>query len=61
MTPYRIDLHDATGCVSETRTDHFAQDDDAIDHAGGLEHPHEINIWQDDRHVARFLPIVRRL
>ncbi len=31
-----------------------AHDDEAIDRAGELEHPLEIDIWQQDRHVARF-------
>lgn len=58
MAPYRIELHDEAGRVCEVHADLFAHDDDAIDHAGGLAHPHEINVWQGKRHVARFPPVV---
>ncbi len=58
MAPYRIELHDEAGRVCEIRTDLFANDDDAIDHAGGLAHPQEINVWQGDRHVAQFPPVI---
>jgi hypothetical protein len=58
MAPYRIDLHDETGRVCEVHADLFAHDDHAIDHAGSLAHPHEINVWQGKRHVARFPPVV---
>ena len=57
MAPYRIELHDEAGRICEVKTQHFVHDDDAIDHAGGLDHPHEINLWQDHRHVARIPPI----
>lgn len=57
MAPYRIELHDEDGRVHKIEIEHFDEDDDAIDHAGSLGHPHEINVWQDQRHVARFPPV----
>jgi hypothetical protein len=33
-----------------------AHDDAAIDHAGALDHPHEIEVWQGERRVTRFPP-----
>jgi hypothetical protein len=32
----------------------FEHDDAAIDHAGGLDHPHEMTVWDGERLVARF-------
>jgi hypothetical protein len=54
MAPYTIDLHDAEGAIRETRSQMFAHDDDAIDHAGRIEHPHEMRVWQGERLVAHF-------
>jgi hypothetical protein len=56
MAPYAIDLHDEGGAVRETRSDWFADDDAAIDHAGHIGHPHEIKVWQGERLVAHFPP-----
>lgn len=56
MAPYRITLLDREGSeVAEHRLE-FNDDDAAIDHAGGIAHPHAIDLWQGDRHVARFPP-----
>jgi hypothetical protein len=60
MAPYTIDLHDEDGALCEVRSQVFAHDDDAIDHAGGIDHPHEIKVWQGERLVADF-PSVRSL
>ena len=61
MAPYRIIFHDEDGePVAESVAEH-AHDDAAIDHAGSLGHPHEINVWQQERHVARFPPVARGL
>jgi len=57
MAPYRIELHDETGAVRQVHTDLSHDDDAAIDHAGRFAHPHEINVWQEQRHVARFPPV----
>ena len=59
MAPYRIELRDEYGDVHDERTVLFPHDDAAIDHAGQLHHRHEINVWQEDRHVARFPPAPR--
>lgn len=59
MAPYRIDLHDENGIVREEHTQLFARDDDAIDEAGRMAHPHEIKVWQGERLVAHFPSIQR--
>lgn len=56
MALYRIELHDKSGGVREIRAQAFAHDDDAIDCAGAIAHPYEIEVWQDNRCVARFPP-----
>jgi hypothetical protein len=57
LSPYRIELHDERGDVGEIVAEFFADDDAAIDHAGRLAHRYEINVWQEDRRVARFPPL----
>jgi len=57
MAPYTIDLHDADGSRREARTHTFAHDDEAIDHAGAIDHPHEIKVWRGERLVAHFPPV----
>jgi len=59
MAPYVIELHDADGAILETRTRRFEKDDDAIDHAGRIGHPHEMRVWQGERLVAKFPPVGR--
>ena len=56
MTPYTFDLHEPHGGLHGRLVHHFATDDDAIDHAGTLDHVHEIKVWQGERLVARFPP-----
>ena len=59
MAPYNFDLYDEDGNLREVRTALFAHDDDAIDHAGRLPHPHEIKVWEGARLVAHFPPVRR--
>ena len=54
MAPYTFVLHDPDDGVRVTLTASFADDDDAIDHAGTFNHPDEIKVWQGERLVARF-------
>jgi len=56
VAPYRIVLLAPNGDVKDERMIEAAHDDAAIDHTGWLDHPHAIDVWQDDRHVARFPP-----
>jgi hypothetical protein len=51
--PYRIILLTRNGAPLEERQLDFEHDDAAIDHLGDLAHPHEIDLWHGDRHVAR--------
>ena len=51
---YRIHLHGPNGSLHETRVVDFDRDDDAIDHAGRIDHPEPIQVWQGDRLVAQF-------
>ena len=54
MAVYTIDLLSDDGSVHETRSVLCEDDDAAIDHAGAIDHPHAIEIWQGGRRVARF-------
>lgn len=56
MAPYAIDLHDEHGVVAETRTEWFAHDDHAIDHAGRIGHRYGMTVRQGDRLAAHFPP-----
>lgn len=56
MAPYRIVLLSPDETAREERIIECAHDDEAIDKAGWLDHPHAIDVWQQDRHVARFPP-----
>ncbi|MGH7024930.1 MAG: hypothetical protein ACREEB_15255 [Caulobacteraceae bacterium] len=56
MARYRIVLHDLDGAVAEERVVDCADDDEAIDHAGWIDHPHAIGVWEGERSVARFPP-----
>ena len=56
MAPYRVRLYDENGGVETEYVVDFAHDDDAIDRVGDSEHPHAMDIWEGDRHVARFPP-----
>lgn len=57
MGVYRIELRDKAGGVVDVRTRPFAIDDDAIDYAGGLDHPQGMKIWDGERLVAEFPPV----
>ena len=54
MKLYAINLHAPDGTVAEQHTQLFADDDAAIDHAGAIDHPHEMTVWQAGRLVAHF-------
>jgi hypothetical protein len=54
MVSYTIDLLRHDGSIQETRIALFEHDDAAIDHIGGIDHPHAIDVWQGERHVALF-------
>jgi len=54
MAPYRIEFHDADGEVQAEKIALFEHDDAAIDHAGRIDHPDELKVWQGDRLVAHF-------
>ena len=56
MVSYTIDLLRHDGSIQETRIALFEHDDAAIDHVGGIDHPHAIDVSQGERHVARFPP-----
>jgi hypothetical protein len=56
MAPYRITLFDTEGDAQEEHVIEFPQDDDAIDHAGSINHPHAIVVRQGERQVASFPP-----
>jgi hypothetical protein len=54
MSAYRIELRDRTRRVFEVCTHAFTVDDEAIDYAGGIDHPFEVTVWSGDRLVANF-------
>lgn len=54
MVSYTIDLLRHDGSIQETRIALLEHDDAAIDHVGGIDHPHSIDVWQGERHVALF-------
>ena len=56
MAPYRIRLLTEDGGLHAEHLLDFDSDDAAIDHAGSLTHPHEMEIWQGDRQVAKIPP-----
>lgn len=56
MAPYRVSLLTEDGSPHEERVIDCEHDDEAIDRAGEIQHPHEIDVWQGNRHVARFPP-----
>lgn len=53
---YRFSLMSPDGGLAEEYTGEFADDDDAIDHAGGLGHLYDIDVWDGQRLVAHFPP-----
>lgn len=56
MSPYRITLLTPDGGVHEEKVMECTHDDEAIDRTGRLDHPHEIDLWQGERHVGQFPP-----
>lgn len=56
MATYTINLLDGHGVHQEACSMPFDDDDAAIDHVGGIAHPHAIDVWQGQRHVAHFPP-----
>lgn len=56
MAPYRIVKLSAEEAALEEHMIECAHDDDAIDQVGWIDHPHAIDLWQGDRHIARFPP-----
>lgn len=56
MAPYRIVLLTPDEAVREERLIECAHDDEAIEYTGWIDHPHAIDLWQQDRHVVRFPP-----
>lgn len=54
ITLYRICLMAADGSLHEESELDCEHDDVAIDHAGRLDHPHEICVWEGERLVVRF-------
>jgi hypothetical protein len=54
MPLYRICLKAADGSFHDDWEMDCEHDDDVIDHAGWLDHPHEIQVWEGERLVARF-------
>jgi hypothetical protein len=56
MLPYRIKLLSADGVVQEQWTIDYPNDDEAIDEAGRISHPHKIQVFQQRRLVAEFPP-----
>ncbi len=54
MTLYRICLIAADGSLHHESEIDCQHDDAAIDHAGSLNHPHEIQVWEGRRLVAHF-------
>jgi hypothetical protein len=59
MPVYRISLHLPDGPIDSERFIKCEGDQEAIDLAADLNHADEINVWEDDRLVARFTPRTR--
>jgi len=54
MVFYRIELMDEHGALhSEVEID-CEDDDDAIESAGRIDHPHTMQLYEDGRPIARF-------
>ena len=56
MARYRIELIAPDGSIHRRDAMDCAHDDDAIDRVGKLDYPHEIDVWEGERLVARFPP-----
>ncbi|HXZ67814.1 MAG TPA: hypothetical protein VEH07_04420 [Alphaproteobacteria bacterium] len=56
MARYRVNLLAPDGSLQSQQTIDCAHDDEAIDRVGELDYPYEIDVWEGERHVARFPP-----
>ena len=56
MAQYRIVYYDKDGILAEELTVDFSGDDEAIEHVGRIDSPHEVCLWKDDRLVVRCPP-----
>ena len=56
MAPYRITLFNQIGSVSGKHLVECDHDDEAIEWAGRINHPHDVFVWQGVRFVGRFPP-----
>ena len=56
MPIYTITFRGSDGAELSQQEIECACDDDAIDTAGECTHPHEIDVHEGDRRVARFPP-----
>ena len=54
MAVYTVKLLGPDGELRSEMTADHASDDKVIDAVGFLDHPHTIEIWDGDRHVATF-------
>ena len=59
MASYTIELRSESGATIETLARCFAIDDDAIEFAGSLDHPHQMIVTQGARIVGSFSPVDR--
>jgi hypothetical protein len=57
MFRYRIQLLDREGSLASEHVGLFRSDEVAIDHAGGIDHPHALSVWRSGRLVADFPPV----
>jgi hypothetical protein len=60
MPAYRVELWEAGGNKARVIEIHCASDDEAIDAAGSINHPHAITVWEDERQVAHFTALPDR-
>jgi hypothetical protein len=58
LSPYRIALMSPDGLIQEERIADFEHDDQAIDVTGQINHPHQIQVYQGERLVGIFQPVV---
>ncbi len=56
MLQYRILFFDADGALLYTGRMDSQDDEEALDRAGALHHPHAIELWRDETCVRRFEP-----
>ena len=56
MARYNVNLLAPDGSLESQQTIDCAHDDEAIDRVGELDYPYEIDVWEGERHVARFPP-----